>query len=239
MALRDDPADGPALATGDDRSVRRRVFCGGGAGAAAVLLEREGELAVLGSALSRARNASGRVVLDRGPGGDRQDPPARRGRRSRSCAGIRGAGGARRRARVRLWIRCRAPVARSAAGARVVRRSYGAPVGRGGAVSGRLLGAGAAPGSSAGTDSAEAVLHGLYWLDRQPRRAGAADARDRRRAVGRRSVAALPAVPRAPVGGDARRARARGANRRGRRRSASCCGRCAWRRTRRCSNPAC
>lgn len=54
---------------GPTEELTEEISVADGAAAAALLLEREGELAQLGAALSRARNGSGRVMLVLGPAG--------------------------------------------------------------------------------------------------------------------------------------------------------------------------
>ena len=149
------------------------------------------------------RAGEGRRRADRGPGRDRQDAacwPRLRARRRPTA--VRGAVGARQRARARVPVRRRAPAVRGrcwATPARRERRSPARPRRRA-----RCSSAGAR-GATAGDDARFAALHGLFWLALNLAADGAAAARGRRPALGRPAVAALPRLPAAPARGAADR----------------------------------
>ena len=133
-----------------------------GGTAAALLLERDGELAELGAALSRARNRSGRVVLIEGAGGIGKTRLLDETRERARAIGLR-------------VLAARGGELERGYGFGVVRQLLESAVARASPEERRELLSGAAvlaepvfsasastpPGSA---DTTQSVLHGLYWL---------------------------------------------------------------------------
>ena len=127
------------------------------------LLEREAELAALEAMLGAARGGDGRLVVVEGSAGIGKTRLLAEARGLAERGGVRGADGARRRARGRVRVRDRPAAVRGAAGrgdAELRAELLGGAAG----LSASLFASAPTTASGDGAESSFAMLHGLYWL---------------------------------------------------------------------------